>query len=112
MVACGGGSDPSPSKDTQLSGSEDKVEEACEDQDGDGFGEGCKAGPDCDDSDDTTFEECGACFDMEAGCECEPGTAPIQCTIEENLDTNLCLTGVRSCRDGQWTECEGIAQFD
>jgi hypothetical protein len=92
-------------------GSEDQAEAACEDQDGDGFGEGCKAGPDCDDNDDTHFEQCGACLDTAEGCECEPGTEPVECIIKQDLDTELCLTGVRSCRDGLWTACEGTAQF-
>jgi hypothetical protein len=111
LVACGGSDDGSPQKDTQLSGLRNQAESACEDQDGDGFGEGCKAGPDCDDNDDTHFEACGACFDTEEGCECEPGTAPVKCTLEENVESNLCLTGLRSCRDGLWTACEGTAQF-
>jgi hypothetical protein len=111
VIACGDGSSSSDQGQALTQG-ESAAESACIDRDGDGFGEGCSEGADCDDNDDTVFEQCGACLDTAEGCLCEPGTAPVTCTLAAEPDSKLCKTGLRSCRDGVWTACEGIAQFN
>jgi hypothetical protein len=116
MVACGGGSDGQKQPDQQLGGGSSAINQSadeCQDEDGDGFGEGCKNGADCDDNDDTKFESCDVCLDTEEGCACASGTAAIKCTLsaEESGDGNLCHTGLRYCQDGLWTGCQGTANF-
>lgn len=83
----------------------------CIDQDDDGFGRHCEAGPDCDDNDDTRFEDC-RCARMAEGCECDTDAPPVACNLTaQQLSENnlLCKTGLRYCRDGAWTECIGVA---
>ena len=111
VIACGDGSAASNSGE-ELAQGENAADSACIDQDGDGFGEGCAEGSDCDDGDDSVFEQCGACLDTAEGCLCDPGTKPVSCTPEVEPGSKLCKTGLRHCRDGLWTACEGVAQFD
>lgn len=116
FVACGSASDDDTQDGVPLlndgKGALGGAGGGCIDKDGDGFGEGCAEGPDCDDEDDTTFETCGVCLDTREGCACEPGTKPVECIIEEpGVPAHLCKTGLRSCRDGVWTACEGFALF-
>ncbi len=111
MAACGeGGSRVDDSLDDDA-GTGDA---ACVDEDGDGRGELCDDGPDCDDSDDTIFEDCNICTAVAKGCACEDGTAPVACELTKEEMANdplLCKTGQRYCRQGQWTGCKGIATF-
>ena len=111
VIACGGS--PSSSDDGEvLSQGENAADTTCTDNDGDGFGEGCAEGPDCDDGDDSKFEQCGECVDTAEGCLCDPGTKPVSCDLDAvEPGSKLCKTGLRSCRDGVWSACEGIAQF-
>jgi hypothetical protein len=114
VVACGGSASDSSSNEGQtLSLDADKAGSECVDEDGDGFGEGCSEGADCDDSDDTMFEQCDVCLDSAEGCACDPGVKPVSCDLEAvDPATKLCKTGLRHCRDGLWTGCEGVAQFN
>lgn len=98
VAGCGGGVDePRPDAATP-----------CIDEDGDGH---CLGG-DCDDSDPGLYEGCVP--------PCDPGsTAPgCPCSLEEPATPcyhgpagtdgiGICRAGVRVCRDGLWSTCEG-----
>src|SRR5688500_4401386 len=90
---------------------EGTVEPSCSDGDGDGFGDHCTAGLDCDDSDpdvrpgatetcDAIDQDCDGAVDT--GCACEDG-ASRAC----GSDTGVCEAGTQSCEDGTWAECVG-----
>jgi hypothetical protein len=85
----------------------------CQDDDGDGFGEGCDEGPDCDDSDRWIHEGC-RCVRIDEGCACEPGQEPVACELEPTEDEHgytVCHEGTRFCRNGVWTACESVFSF-
>ncbi len=87
----------------------------CVDADGDGYGASCQNGSDCDDRDDTVFEDCPACFAEREGCGCEEDALPVECKLSSAqiaAGATLCKTGVRYCRDGLWTACVGVASFE
>lgn len=89
-------------------------EPRCLDADGDGFGVDCADGPDCDDADDTVFEDCSACSKPDEGCPCAAGDEPVMCELDPvqvPKETVLCKDGMRYCRDGAWTGCMGVATF-
>src|SRR5687768_9642910 len=52
---------------------------SCVDADGDGFGADCKDGPDCDDADETVFDDCSACSRPSEGCPCFDDAQPVMC---------------------------------
>lgn len=119
LLACGGDSSSSP-RDTggpilgSPNGDDDDNEDTCVDKDGDGYGLGCPAGLDCDDNDDTVFEDCKNCSKPNTGCKCEADSAPLDCVVppEEVPEGALfCKGGKRYCRDGVWTKCIGIAVY-
>ncbi|HEX5656722.1 MAG TPA: hypothetical protein VFX59_05975, partial [Polyangiales bacterium] len=93
----------------------------CIDQDGDGFGLQCTNGSDCDDDAPNLAGGCDAgvvptaCTSPTQGCTCEEDAEPIVCNLPLTVtSTNslLCQTGTRSCRDGKWSACEGVANFE
>lgn len=47
------------------------------------------------------------CSEPAEGCPCEPGTPSIPCVLD--VDASQYHEGVRSCRDGEWTECQSAA---
>jgi hypothetical protein len=114
-LACG--SDPGVTGDSS-EGPGDEPSDAsrsCVDADGDGFGVDCKAGPDCDDADETVFDDCSACSRPDEGCPCFADAKPVLCKLDSALvpaGSILCEDGKRYCRDGAWTECMGVATFD
>jgi hypothetical protein len=91
------------------------AERSCVDADGDGFGVDCKAGADCDDADDTVFEDCSPCSQPDEGCPCAGAEQPVMCKLDPvqvPSGSLLCKDGMRYCRDGAWTDCMGVATFD
>lgn len=85
--------------------------DACEDQDGDGFGVGCSAGEDCDDSDRATHEGCAApdlCHEGLATCACDAEGAEVDCgpVPQDYGDVTLCPQGRARCAGGAWGPCE------
>jgi hypothetical protein len=114
LMACGGDdSDKSPGGGTDL-GDGDGDAPVCQDADGDGYGLNCDAGEDCDDADDTVFENCGACDEPREGCACEAAATPVDCKVPADQvqgDPLFCKVGKRYCRDGAWSACIGIIQF-
>ena len=98
------GSDGGPDTDADSDGSTD-----CVDDDGDGYGLNCDAGPDCDDSDAFHHNDCPHCMGGPAeGCICD-ATDPVACYDgpEGTIDVGICRAGYRRCVDGIWSACEG-----
>lgn len=81
----------------------------CIDNDGDGFGQFCEAGGDCDDEDLNAHEGCVSCGSRpQEGCACE-GEQPVEChsgAPEPDEHGRLrCQVGHRDCVEGTWSEC-------
>ena len=89
--------------------------DVCIDSDEDGYGFQCSAGPDCDDGDPEQHDRCEvSCRAPRAGCACDATAAPVDCELPYELTSTgalLCNTGTRYCRDGSWTQCEGVKSF-
>ena len=89
----------------------------CMDQDGDGYGANCEAGPDCDDSrasaNEAQQEQCGDGFDndcdgqIEEGCGCNEGES-IRCYPgpEDTAGIGRCRAGFQICRNGVLGPCD------
>jgi hypothetical protein len=115
LAACGGDdSDKSPGGGgTDIGGDGDDAP-VCRDADGDGYGLNCTPGEDCDDADDTVFENCGTCAEPREGCACEADATPLDCKVPLDRvegEPLFCKVGKRYCRDGAWSACIGIIQF-
>lgn len=79
----------------------------CVDEDGDGFGNGCGAGLDCDDASLAATDECYRCLDHAEGCPCDVEGEREACGVvsvrtEESI---VCGLGERVCAGGAWAEC-------
>ncbi|HUU00362.1 MAG TPA: putative metal-binding motif-containing protein [Myxococcota bacterium] len=91
----------------------------CTDQDGDTFGDGCAAGPDCDDHDPDIHPEaaetCGN--DKDDDCDALTDEGCDVCTDGEKRecydgppvteDVGLCQGGFQTCTAGAWGTCDG-----
>jgi hypothetical protein len=89
-------------------------ESTCEDGDGDGFGEGCARGGDCDDRDQDVHVGCTRCVTPAEGCDCEEGSKPVSCYREPSTTddgTIMCHEGTRYCREQRWSGCESIVSY-
>jgi hypothetical protein len=89
-------------------------ESSCEDRDGDGYGEGCAQGGDCDDNERSVHEGCAACVIPRDGCACDEGSKPVSCYREPSTaddGTVMCHEGTRYCRDRKWSSCESIVSY-
>ncbi len=80
------------------------AQSACQDLDGDLHGQGCTAGPDCDETNATITDECTRCLRPEQGCECSPDATPVACGV---IQAGACAVGQRVCEGGRWSECQG-----
>ena len=68
-----GSGDDETASSSQTGGSDSGNDEDCVDEDGDGFGEGCNAGGDCDDADpEVNPGEMEACDDVDQNCDGDP----------------------------------------
>lgn len=86
----------------------------CHDEDGDGRGEGCARGPDCDDHDPERGVHCDT---IPADCEDNPTLAGCPCLPElddvcypgpaDTLDVGVCHSGHANCAEGVFLECQG-----
>jgi hypothetical protein len=91
----------------------------CMDQDGDGFGKYCMAGPDCNDNDPAITNECVLCKTPNKGCPCVAGTMPMRCDPHYMMKTTkngvtgtlTCSEGTRYCRDSVYSDCEVLLQY-
>src|SRR5262245_38043814 len=95
--------------------------EQCRDQDGDGRGEGCERGPDCDDSDAELAADCSlaarACVEepFAKGCACLAGSRrECYAGLESTRGVGMCRAGRQSCPVDSWTACTGevLPQFE
>jgi len=79
----------------------------CIDQDGDGFGQHCGRGPDCDDTRATVTNECFVCMHDAPGCQCAAEGARQSCgkvSAQVGKQTT-CVSGQMVCASGTWGEC-------
>jgi len=86
----------------------DEQYEDCVDNDGDGYGENCRLGPDCDDDDPNLNFSCDCDVVPHEGCPCKEGEE-LDCfeADERFLGVGLCKEGKRTCQDGEYTACIG-----
>ncbi|MBM64927.1 MAG: hypothetical protein CMH55_01675 [Myxococcales bacterium] len=84
----------------------------CVDADGDGYGQDCAAGPDCNDADPDQQTHCDRCQSdqPEAGCACDVGTPPMSCYDGPpgTQGVGICRAGTITCEDGIWSRCRGV----
>jgi streptogramin lyase len=88
--------------------------EECKDRDGDGRGEGCDRGSDCDDSDpklgascETALTTCSA-DPFAKGCVCYAGVVQLCYSGPAATEgVGQCLPGQHFCPQGLWTSCMG-----
>lgn len=81
--------------------------EPCIDGDGDGFGQNCALGADCDDRDPASTNQCYVCVhDGIEGCPCaEPGQLAACGVQRTSLNRPICGLGNSVCQDGKWSAC-------
>jgi hypothetical protein len=81
----------------------------CVDGDGDGFGQNCDPGPDCDDDDATLWDDCGggAGGGGGSGAQCNEGqTKKCKVDLGEHNGVKSCFIGTETCVDGAWGPCQ------
>ena len=79
----------------------------CVDLDGDGHGDHCAEGADCDDADPEVTDECFACPTPKPGCPCaEEGEQTVCGIVDMNVgQQHTCGMGLLVCAGGRWGEC-------
>lgn len=79
----------------------------CVDNDGDGYGDGCRAGPDCNDNDPAVTNECYRCKTGGPGCPCTDEGLRKSCgRVEADVGSQVvCGQGVTVCSNGVWGDC-------
>ena len=83
------------------------------DQDGDGFGQNCGRGPDCDDTRASITNECFACMHDAPGCKCATEGVRQSCgkvTAQVGMQTT-CVSGQMACANGTWGACVPTASW-
>ncbi|MET0386531.1 MAG: hypothetical protein ABW321_11260 [Polyangiales bacterium] len=109
LGACANGSGPAAAP-----GSEQADAGGCDDRDGDGYGEGCEKGGDCDEQDRTKHSGCTSCAFPQQGCSCEEASKPVSCYLTPGTTDDgqiMCHEGTRYCRAGQWSACESVVSY-
>lgn len=89
-------------------GPADNNYEDCVDKDGDGYGQGCMLGPDCNDSDPALNFSCDCAVVPHQGCACSAIQA--EDCFEADLkfkSVGLCVGGKRQCVGGKYSACLG-----
>lgn len=82
-------------------------EPGCRDHDGDGFGDGCSAGADCDDA-NSVVHDCDCATGNFAGCACSvTGGEACFTGLATQEGVGACRGGNRDCSNGQWSACIG-----
>lgn len=93
---------------------------SCVDDDGDGFGEFCDRGRDCDDTDPEVTDLCFRCGDRPIEkCPCRIGTEPVACVpppyrgTDSNgvVGTYRCSDGTRYCAAEIWGPCQALTAY-
>lgn len=120
VAGCGGDDDDGGGTAGRVSTTRDggAGRRRCVDNDGDGYGDYCLEGDDCDDTDPEQTNQCRVCNVPNTNCDCEPGTKPVHCDPDDVMVTRdgkvgvlVCSEGTRYCRDGIWSECEILFQY-
>jgi hypothetical protein len=114
VAACSGAKHKTPP--SVSTGDDDGgTDNACIDNDGDGYGENCALGTDCNDNDPTVTDQCRRCgAGVVKDCPCKPGTKTVSCTppvVNVAGGVLVCHEGNRYCRDGYWGDCETIGGY-
>ncbi|MCB9621330.1 MAG: hypothetical protein H6724_17970 [Sandaracinus sp.] len=86
----------------------------CIDTDVDGYGDGCEAGPDCDDTNALRNLDCERVpapdcdvTPFATGCPCLPGVLSCYDAPEETRGVGVCTGGSALCLSGHWGLCRG-----
>ena len=82
----------------------------CVDKDGDGYGDNCYLGKDCDDLNPNFNIYCPPCQQQSVeGCKCQPEGAAEVCYDGDpgSVGIGECQLGQRFCTGGFWTACTG-----
>ena len=105
---------PDPVEEEEEEEEEEPPDSNCDDPDLDGFGEGCVAGPDCDEGNKYLNVYCPPCDNgIYAGCACLNEGVSIDCypgSSPELLGVGECKAGQQSCYDGHWQACLGAVE--
>lgn len=87
---------------------EDLEELPCIDEDGDGFGDGCNLGPDCDDLNPNFGDVCPDCSKPgTVGCLCSGKSLSCYSYDPVTLGKGVCKKGQQLCKNGYWDYCIG-----
>ena len=82
----------------------------CIDEDGDGYGQDCELGEDCDDMNPNFNVSCPDCSQPGTpGCACKTGAKSVSCYSGDPswVGKGLCAKGAHQCMIGYWSECIG-----
>lgn len=112
LGGCSGSDAGSPGFGPHAHGGDASVD--CIDRDGDGYGDGCAEGSDCDDRDPAVQSGCKRCALPNDGCACAEGSQPVACYLDKSTAEDgivMCHEGTRYCRDGIWSGCEGVHSY-
>ena len=99
-----------PTEPAEEEGNPKSDDAGCTDNDGDGYGNGCPLGPDCNDKNPNFQQSCRLCdVLLVEGCACAIPGKEVDCYegTEENLSFGLCAPGTRTCSAGFWGPCLG-----
>lgn len=84
------------------------VKPKCADGDGDGYGQNCSPGVDCDDNNPNFTVVCPDCTKLNyPGCPCAGVAANCYTGQAEWIGKGVCQAGVQLCKQGFWSECKG-----
>jgi streptogramin lyase len=104
----GGG--PDPTQDVVSPADTGKPPSECVDKDGDGYGQDCFLGKDCDDANPNFTIYCPPCGQQTAeGCKCsQPGASEVCYEGDPgSVGIGECQLGMRTCSNGFWSACTG-----
>lgn len=80
----------------------------CVDVDGDGYGENCPYGPDCNDSNPNFGAQCPDCTKQNfVGCVCQQAAANCYSGDPQWIGKGVCIAGIQLCVNGYWQACKG-----
>lgn len=81
---------------------------ACIDEDGDGYGQDCDLGEDCDDTNPNFSIECPDCTKVgKVGCACSGKSLSCYSYDPITLGKGTCKKGLQACTNGFWEVCKG-----
>jgi hypothetical protein len=91
-----------------LAPDEEVVTNSCLDEDGDGYGDNCTLGSDCDDTNPNFNVLCPDCSKGNfPGCVCSGKSAPCYSADPATKGVGQCKAGTQACKAGIWQQCIG-----